>query len=98
MDQVRKIMNVRLNMTELKSNFKGIYNNTICPACEEEEEATEHVIRGKEYRHLTQHTLLEGEEEEFILVDKMDNVTWLIKAGEELEKIEETRKWLLGMK
>ena len=42
---------------------------------------------------------MEGEEEdEFDLVEKMDDVTWLIKAGEELEKIEETRKWLLGIK
>ena len=27
----------------------------------------------------------------------MDDVTWLINAGEEFEKIEETRKWLLGI-
>ena len=98
MDQVKKIMKVRLNMTELKSNFKGKYNNTICPACEEEGETTEHVIKCKEYQRMTQHTLLEGEEDGFNLAEKMDNVPWLIKAGEELEKIEETRKWLLGMK
>ena len=98
MDQVKKIMKVRLNMTELKSNFKGKYNNTICPACEEEDETTEHVIKCKEYQRMTQHTLLEGDEDGFNLAEKMENVTWLIKAGEGLEKIEETRKWLLGMK
>lgn len=97
-EQVRKIMKMRLNMIELKSNFKGKYDNTICPACEKEEETTEHVIRCKEYQRLTQHTLVEGEEDEFNLPDKIDNVAWLIKAGEGLEKIEETRKWLLGIK
>lgn len=86
------------NMIELKRNFKGKYDNTICPACEKEEETTEHVIRCKEYQRLTQHTLVEGEEDEFNLPDKIDNVAWLIKAGEGLEKIEETRKWLLGIK
>ena len=98
MEQVKKVMKVRLNMTELKGNFKGKYENTICPACEAEEETTEHVIKCTEYQRLTQHTLNsspEGDDQE--LADKMDDVTWLINAGEEFEKIEETRRWLLGI-
>ena len=97
MEQVRKIMKVRLNMTELKANFKGKHNETICSACEVEEETTEHVIRCPEYQRLTQHTLnMTTEEEGHELVNKMDDLTWLINAGEEFEKIEETRKWLIG--
>ena len=45
MEQVKKIMKMRLNMTELKGNYKGKYQDTVCPACEKEEETTEHVIR-----------------------------------------------------
>ena len=51
-----------------------------------------------EYQRLTQHTLNpspEGDDQE--LADKMDDVAWLINAGEEFEKIEETRRWLLGI-
>ena len=96
MEQVKKIMKVRLNMTELKRNFKGKYKDPICPACETAEETTEHVIRCTEYQRLTKHTLSEGEGEDHDMGDKMEDVAWLIKAGEEFEKIEETRKWLLG--
>ena len=94
MEQVKKIMKFRLNMTELKSNFKGKYKDTICPACEEEEETTEHVIECKEYQRLIPQN---GNEEDVgapINEEKMDNLKWLIETAKRIEEIEETRKWL----
>ena len=97
MEQVKKIMKVRLNMTELKSNFKGKYKDSMCPACEKEEETTEHVIKCSEYQRLTQHTMNEKMEELGLeMEDIMNNMEWITNAAEEFEKIEETRKWLLG--
>ena len=81
-------------MSELKSNFKGKYKDTICPACEEEEEATEHVIQCKEYQRLIPHN---GNEEDVgvPMEEKMGNLKWLIEAAKRIEEIEEPRKWLI---
>ena len=99
MEHVKKIMKVRLNMTELKSNFKGKYDDTMCPACDKEEETTEHVIKCSEYQRLTQHTMNEKMEELGLGMENiMENMEWVTNAAEEFEKIEETRKWLLGRK
>ena len=46
MREVKEIMKLRLNMTELKANFCGKYLDRICPACGKENETTEHVIQG----------------------------------------------------
>ena len=65
-------------MTELKSNFKGKYDDTMCPACDKEEETTEHVIKYPEYQRLTQHTMNEKMEELGLEVkDAMDDVEWI---------------------
>ena len=95
MEQVKKIMKMRLNMTELKGNYKGKYQDTVCPACEKEEETTEHVIRCPEYQRLTKHTLNKMVDEKGI-DDAMNDLQWLTNAAEEFERIEDTRKWLLG--
>ena len=95
MEQVKKIMKMRLNMTELKGNYKGKYQDTVCPACEKEEETTEQVIRCPEYQRLTKHTLNKMVDEKGI-DDAMNDLQWLTNAAEEFERIEETRDWLLG--
>ena len=35
-------------MTEIKMNFKGIYDQYMCNACEKEEESQEHIIQCEE--------------------------------------------------
>jgi hypothetical protein len=90
MEKVRKIMQMRLNMTEVKANFKGKYKDTLCSACKKDEETTEHVIECEEYRKITGHTL-----ETKQLKEAMDNLEWLEKACEVYEQIEEARKWLI---
>ena len=92
MAKVREIMTIRLNMTELKTNFKGKYTDTLCPACGSNEETTEHVVECQEYKRLTNHSL---DEEEKSVTDRMNNPTWLLKATRTFKQIEETRKWLL---
>ena len=84
------IMKIRLNMVELKANFKGKYEDDICPACKETEETTEHVIACQEYQYITQHSLDVRQ-----LPEKMDNIKWLKEASIVYEQIEEAREWLL---
>ena len=86
MGKVKKIMKMRLNMTELKANFKGKYEETECAACRKEMETTEHVIECEEYRKLTGHSLRQPE---------WDSLDWQKEACEVYEQIEEARKWLL---
>ena len=89
MEEVKKIMKVRLNMVELKANFRGKYEDTTCPACNEEEETTEHDIRCREYRRMVRHTMETDD-----CMKNINDTTWLIEAGRVYEQIEETRKCL----
>ena len=91
MVNVRQIMKLRLNMCELKANFKGKYRDETCPACGEEKETTEHVIRCNEYRRLTGHDLHSNEPVEQL----MNNTGWLVEASKVYQQIEEIRKWLV---
>ena len=91
MAKVKKIMNLRLNMTELKANFRGKYDDNLCPACGIEEETTEHVISCSEYQQLTGHSLKTTHG----LKEAMNSIEWLEEACEVYEQIEDTRKWLL---
>ena len=82
MEKVRKIMQMKLNMTELKANFKGKYNNTLSPACKKETETTEHVIDCDEYRQLTGHSLQVPDDWK----EKMSDLEWLEEACEVREQ------------
>ena len=87
MAKVQKIMKMRMNMTDLKANFKGKYQDLMCVACKEEIETTEHVIQCEEYRKLTGHSLTQPA--------LWDDLEWQVKACEVYEEIEEVRKWIL---
>ena len=86
MEKVKKIMKMRLNMVELKANFKGKYEDTTCAACRKAVETTEHVIECEEYRKITGHSLKQME---------WDNLAWLEEACEVYEQIEEVRNWII---
>ena len=91
MSKVKKIMDMRLNMIELKTNFKGKYSDTLCPACGKEEETTEHVIQCPEYQEIVGHNLKIPQE----IKESMNRMEWLEEACEVYNQIEETRKWLV---
>ena len=55
-EDVTKIMRFRLNMTKIKANYKGKYNDLTCDGCEAEQETTEHIINCKEYKRLFKYT------------------------------------------
>ena len=52
---VERIMKIRLNIVECKSNFKGKYSDTTCLVCNREE-TTEHLFECEHYRHILAHT------------------------------------------
>ena len=90
MEEVKKIMKMRLNMTDLKANFKGKYKDLKCPACKQEDETTEHVIQCEEYKRIIGHSV----ELKYSIEECMQDLKWSREAAEVYEKIEETRKWL----
>ena len=91
MEEVKEIMKIRLNMTELKPNFCGKYRDRICSACEKEDETTEHVIQCQEYKRLLGHELNCDEP----IKELMNNTAWLREAAKVYRRIEETRQWLV---
>ena len=38
------IMKARLNMLDVKANFRGKYSDSICDLCQREEDTTEHIF------------------------------------------------------
>ena len=91
MAKVKSMMKVRLNMVEIKANFKGKYKDLKCAACKKEEETTEHVIKCSEYKRLIGHSI----EVENTVEESMQETEWLKEASEVFERIEETRQWLM---
>ena len=91
MEEVKEIMKIRLNMTELKPNFCGKYRDRICSACEKEDETTEHVIQCQEYKRLLGHELNCDKP----IKELMNNTAWLREAAKVYRRIEETRQWLV---
>ena len=49
-EMCRSIMHVGLNMMKLKSNYKGLGKDVLCPACKAEVETTEHVFNCTAHR------------------------------------------------
>ena len=46
----KTIMKLRLNMTEVKSNYKGITDSDTCDLCSEASDTTEHLFQCKEIK------------------------------------------------
>ena len=86
----KQIMKVRLNMVDIKMNYKSKYkDDLLCMACGKEEESSEHVIQCKEYKSLIGHNLgMDDREQNF------SNTDWLLKASEVYARIEETREMM----
>ena len=85
----RKIMTMRLNMIKIKSNYKNNHIDTICSACKEEEETTEHILQCSVYKKLVSHELNTDN-----IKENMRNTKWLIEAAKVCERIEETKAQL----
>ena len=91
MTKVKSIMKMRLNMIDVKANFKGMYQDKMCAACKMELETTEHVIQCLEYKRIVGHSI----KVEKTVQECMQDLEWLLEASEVYERIEETRKWLI---
>ena len=91
MREVKEIMKLRLNMTELKANFCGKYLDRICPACGKENETTEHVVQCDVYKELVDHRLNCDQPIE----ELMNDTEWLKEAVKVYERIEGIRQWIL---
>ena len=90
MEEVKRIMKMRLNMTKIRANFKGRENDLRCGACKQEDETTEHVIQCPEYKRIIGHSV----EIESSVFESMQNLEWVREASKVYERIEETKKWL----
>ena len=88
-NQCRTIMEIRLNMVDVKMNFKGQYDDTICVGCFQTDETTEHFFECPKYQELTGHKLSLGENHELI-----NSTDWLINAAEQLELLQQTRQYI----
>ena len=73
-------------MTNTKMNFKGMYTDTLCVGCFEEEETTEHLFRCKKYKELTRHKLSLNEN-----CDEFNSTEWLVEATKLIETVEDIR-------
>ena len=91
--QCKTIMEIRLNMLDLKMNFKGMYTDTVCTGCFEQEETTEHFLQCEKYQELTQHNNKTTNFEEDIKSTK-----WLIRMAENMKNLKEARKHRLQYK
>ena len=79
-EMVKKIMQIRLNMVECKSNYRGCFMDSKCLVCNEEE-TTEHLFKCKHYQRFTG-----------ISEIQMDSPEWLMKAARMMDTIQEIRK------
>ena len=78
----KEIMTIRLNMVNVKKNYKNLYTDTMCVGCFEKEETTEHLFECKKYNELTGQTM-----------QTMDikSTQWLVEAAKYIETVEEIR-------
>ena len=80
------IMSIRLNMINVKKNYKNQYTDAICVGCFEEDETTEHLFECKKYQELTGQKLENMDEK---------SIQWLIKAAKYFEIVKEIREMRL---
>ncbi len=82
----RKIMCLRLNMVQCKSNFKNANEDTSCVVCKANEETTEHLLTCEYYKHFA------GEKLKPINRNELESVEWLVEAVKTMEIIQEVRQ------
>ena len=91
--QCKNIMEIRLNMLELKMNYKGMYDDTACTGCYKQDETTEHFLQCSKYQELTQHNTKTTKFEEDVKSTK-----WLIRMAENIQVLQEVRTHRLRYK
>ena len=84
METVGKIMNIRLNMVDCKSNFKGNYEDVKCVMCDEVE-TTEHLLVCEYYKQFTGATEITNQLE-------LESTNELVKAAQKMDIIQEIRR------
>ena len=85
--QCQNIMEIRLNMVDLKMNFKGMYEDTVCTGCFEKEETTEHFIQCKKMQELTGHNIKTNN-----IKEDIKSTEWLMEMSELMKTLTEVRK------
>ena len=85
-ETVGKIMSIRLNMVDTKCNYKGMYDDTTCVNCGEEE-TTEHLLECEYYEQFIMERIGKsmGEKE-------LCSTEWLRKAARTMDIIQEVRR------
>ena len=64
-DIAKDIIKIRLQMWDLKKNYKNEEEEPLCPLCEIEEDTTEHVLRCKRYTDRKPMNIKNNTEEEW---------------------------------
>ena len=83
-DQVRTMLMVRLNMVDVKSNYKNGNNDLVCPLCRVEEDTTEHIFECKETKMIRE---LEGiEKSDIYEKDDMNRIRVIERYVNEVMK------------
>ena len=77
-------MEIRLNMLDLKMNFRGMYQDTICTGCFECEETTEHFLQCEKMMDITQHNVRTNN-----LQEDINSTEWLMKMSQQIEVLQE---------
>ena len=79
-------MEIRLNMMDLKMNFKGMYDSTKCIGCFPHEDTTEHFLQ---YRLITKLTQLNIKTTNF--EEEVKSTKWLIQMAKYMGVLQEVR-------
>ena len=87
-EQCRIIMEIRLNMIDLKMNFKGMYEDTTCVGCFQTEETTEHFFECPKYNEITG-VQVKGNE-------PFKSTEWLTQAAEHYKLLQQIRHYRLA--
>ena len=86
-ESVGKIMSIRLNnMVDTKCNYKGIYEDTTCVFCGEEE-TTEHLLVCDYYRQFVVERI-----DKSVGTEELCSTEWLKKAARAMDTIQEVRR------
>ena len=83
--QCQQIMELRLNMLDVKNNYKGQYEDEICVGCFEEPETTEHFLTCPKLLKLSGNQIEMNQ-------TNINSTKWLIDTCKKTEKMMEIRK------